>query len=172
MLSAPAPLCTSNGSGGGNWSSAATWSAGCNGGAGGVPISTDNVTIKNGDTVTIDTAAVCNSLTVGEGTSGILIFDSTTAWTLTVGTNVTIASGGTFQSATTGTVTTHALSLGGDLTNNGTLDFSTNTNTAAAGITFTGAANNTFGGSGSTTDILSLTINKGTSNANVLELNP
>jgi CSLREA domain-containing protein len=169
---APMATCTSNGTGGGNWNTGTTWS-GCTGG-GGIPAAADDVTIKNGDTVTIDTtaAAVCNSLTVGEGTSGILQFNSTAAQTITVTTNVTIASGGTFQSATTGTVTTHSLSLGGNLTNNGTLDFSTNANTAGAGITFTGAANNTFGGTGATTDIRALTINKGTSNANILELNP
>src|SRR5205085_3227910 len=97
---------------------------------------------------------------------------STTARTLTVGSNVTIATNGIFQSATTGTVTTHVLSVGANLTNNGVLDFSTNANTAGAAITFTGAANNTFGGTGATTDIRTLTINKGTSNANVLELNP
>ena len=62
--------------------------------------------------------------------------------------------------------------VGGNLTNNGTLDFSTNGGFAGAGITFTGAANNTFGGTGATTDIRSITLNKGTSSANVLELNP
>ena len=85
---------------------------------------------------------------------------------------MTIAPGGTFQSAATGTVTTHVLSLAGNLTNNGTLEFSTNGNTAGADITFTGASNNTFGGSGATTDIRTITINKGTSFANTLELNP
>ncbi|HMK25760.1 MAG TPA: T9SS type A sorting domain-containing protein [Chitinophagaceae bacterium] len=152
---------------GGLWSSTATWVGGV------LPSAFDNVTIVNGATVTIDvTTAVCLNLTVGQGTSGILNYLSTIASTLTVGANVTIAVGGTFQSATTGTVTTHLLSLAGNLTNNGILDFSTNANTAAATITFTGATNNTFGGSGATTDIRTMTINKGTSNANILELNP
>ena len=69
-------------------------------------------------------------------------------------------------------MTTHVLSLGGNLTNNGTLDFSTNGNTAGANITFTGASNNTFGGSGTVTDIRTITIDKGTSFSNTLELNP
>src|SRR5262249_55886911 len=128
-----------------------------------------NVTIVSGATVTIDTAAVALSVTVNNGAT--LIWDATTARTLTVGTLVTINSGGIFQSATTGTITTHVLTVGTDLTNNGTLDFSTNANPAGAGITFTGAANNTFGGAGATTDIRALTINKGTANTNVLELN-
>src|SRR2546423_217158 len=151
---------------GGNWSSTATWAGGV------VPTATDDVTIVDGATVTIDTAAVALDVTVGQGTSGVLQFDATTVRTLTVGLNVTINSGGTLQSATTGTVTTHTLSVGGNLTNNGTLNLSTNANTAAAGLTFTNTTNNTFGGTGATTNIRTLTINKGTSNANILELNP
>jgi hypothetical protein len=64
----------------------------------------------------------------------------------------------------------HRLTLGGNLTNNGVLDFSTNNNMAAASITFTGASNNTFGGSGPVTDISWITIEKGTPRANILEL--
>jgi hypothetical protein len=149
----------------GNWSATTTWAGGV------VPTAGDNVTIANGATVTIDVAANAYSLTVGQGTSGILQYASATAQTLTVGTDVTIASSGTFRSNTAGTITTHSLSLGGNLTNNGTLDFSTNTNTAGAGITFTGAANNTFGGTGATTDVRAITINKGTTTTPVLELN-
>ena len=49
-------------------------------------------------------------------------------------------------------------------------DLSTNGGLAGAAISFTGAAN-TFGGTGATTDIHSITVNKGTSSANILELN-
>jgi hypothetical protein len=147
----------------GNWSAATTWAGGV------VPTSSDNVTIATGSIITIDTAAVAFGVTVNTG--GILQYEPTTARTLTVGSSVTINTGGTFQSAATGTQIGHVLSVGTDLTNNGTLDFSTNTNTAGATITFTGAANNTFGGTGTTTDIRAITINKGTSSASVLELN-
>ncbi|HMF57209.1 MAG TPA: DUF4214 domain-containing protein [Pyrinomonadaceae bacterium] len=150
---------------GGPWSSTATWSGGV------VPVNTDNVTIADGATVTIDTAAVALNVTVGTGGAAAnLVWDATAARTLTVGQAVTVASNGTFQSAASGIVTTHVLSVGTDLTNNGVLDFSTSGNAAGAGITFTGAANNTFSGTGATTDIRAITINKGTSNANILEL--
>lgn len=157
---------TSNGTGGGLWSATTTWSGGV------VPTANDSVTIQDGDVVTLDASGSAYMLTVGGGNSGILQFEPTTARVLTIAYDVIIAAGGLFQSAATGTQTGHVLSLGGNLTNNGTLDFSTNSNTAGAGITFTGATNNTFGGTGAVTDISQLTINKGTSNTNILELNP
>ena len=153
---------------GGNWSSTLTWVGGV------VPTSGDNVTIADAATVTIDTAANAFSVSVGTG-SGLpatLQYEAATARSLTVLTNVNVATNGVLQSAATGTITTHALSITGNLTNNGVLDLSTNTNTAGAVLTFTGAASNTFGGTGATTDVRTITINKGTSNANVLELNP
>src|SRR6185436_1979711 len=89
---------------------------------------------------------------------------------VTVTTNVYIAPGGTLQTNPAGAQTGHTLSVGGNLTNDGTLDLSTSANTSGARLTFTGAASNTFGGAGATTDLRTLTINKGTSNANILEI--
>jgi hypothetical protein len=149
---------------GGNWSSTGTWVGGV------VPTASDNATIVDGATVTIDAAASAYSLTVGGGTSGILQFEQITARTLTVGTNVTVAAGGTFRSNTAGTQTVHILSLAGNLTNNGTIDFSTNTNTAGAGITFTGSNNATFSGIGATTDLFNLVMSKSAQSV-VVEIN-
>ena len=129
------------------------------------------MTIQSGCTITIDTAAA-TALSVAIQSGGTLQFDDVSGTNLTVAQSVTIDGGGTFQSNPAGTLTTHTLSVGGNLTNNGTLDFSTNTNLGGAGITFTGAASNTFGGTGATTNVRTITINKGTSNVNVLELNP
>ena len=152
---------------GGLWSAAGTWVGGV------VPGPGDNATIVTGATVTIDSSN-CLNLTIQTG--AILQYEATTARTLTVGQSVNVNSGGTFQSATTGTQTGHVLSIGGDLTNGGTIDFSTNANTAGAGITFTSAtdATCTLNG-GSTTDFkqtAGLTVNKGTNNTPMLTFNP
>jgi hypothetical protein len=143
----------------GAWSSPATWDPG-------VPGPTDDVVIGASTSVTIDTTPITvNSLTV----NGTLEYDATLR-ALTVTTNVSIAPGGTLQTNTVGAQTGHTLTVGGNLTNGGTLDLSTSGNTSGARLTFTGAASNTFGGAGATTDLRTLTINKGTSNANILEI--
>src|SRR5204862_99753 len=98
-------------------------------------------------------------------------WDATTPRTLTVGNNVTVSGQGQFLGPASGTVTTHVLSIGGNLTNDGTLDFSTNGNTAGANLTFTGAANASATGSGGTWNILTITLNKGTSSASTLDWN-
>ncbi|MBP7147259.1 MAG: DUF11 domain-containing protein [Acidobacteria bacterium] len=139
---------------GGLWSSTSTWSTNVLPGVG------DNVTIGDGCTVTIDTAPTINMLTVGQGTSGVLEFEAAAARTLTVVQGVTINPGGTFQSAATGTTTGHMLSVGANLTNNGTLDFSTNGNTAGAELRFVNSTDNTLAGSG-TTDLRLLSLSKG-----------
>jgi len=156
---------------GGNWSAGATWIGGV------VPGANDSVTISDGATVTINTTALAKGVTVGTGsrTPATLIWDAAAARTLTVGGSVFISSNGAFQTPTSGSVTTHLLTLSGDLINDGVLDFQTK---VAAGIgslgsdiTFNGATSNTFGGAGSRTNIQRMTVNKG-SQANVLELNP
>ena len=150
---------------GGNWSSPATWS-------GGVPTAADSVSIDSGCTVTIDTAATALSLIIFNG--GVLQYEETTARTLAIGDYVTVGVGGIFQSAATGTQTGHVLSVGGGLTNAGTIDFSTNTDTAGAGIVFTGAANTSLVNSGSLDlrQANGITLNKGTSAASMLDFFP
>ena len=150
---------------GGNWSSTSSWTGGVLPGGG------DTVTIGSGCTITVDTSASVLNLAVNSG--GTLEFESTTARTLTV--TFAVTNNGTIRSNATGTVTTHMLSVGTDLTNNGTLDFSTNGDTAGAELRFTGAANNSFSGTGATTDLRLLTVAKGAGNVTtsspVLDIN-
>lgn len=151
---------------GGLWSSPSTWVGGV------VPGPGDDVMISAGSAVVIDTDVTVANLTVGPEVSfnsGILTFDPTTARSLTVSGNLTIQLG-FLTTPDSGTVTTHTITVGGNLTNNGFLDLSTNNNQAGAGLIFTGAANNTFGGGGPETNIRTITVNKGTSTANILEL--
>ncbi|MEY2539645.1 MAG: hypothetical protein QOG67_3385 [Verrucomicrobiota bacterium] len=154
----------------GNWSATSTWVGGVIPGAG------DNVTIADGSVVTIDTDAVAYNLTVGQVGSGQLQFETTTARTLTVSGSVTVSANAKFITEVTNasSVTTHLLSVGGNLTNNGTVDFCTNPGlggtSAGASITFTGTGDATFSGVGaSITDIRAITINKDSSCT--LELN-
>ena len=108
------------------WSVATTWTPN------GVPTASDNVTIPNGFTVTVDAAAnTCYNCTIENGGS------------------VVVASG-----------TSYILTVNGNLTNNGTLDLYSSAS-IYAGLTFTGAWDATFSGTGATTDIYTLTSNKG-----------
>jgi hypothetical protein len=151
---------------GGNWNSTSTWVGGT------VPGSADDVIIADGATVTINANASALSITVGQGTSGILQFEQNSARGFLVEGDVTVAAGGTFRSSLAGAQTGHLLLVGGSIINNGTLDFSTNGNTAGALIEFTGATNETFGGSGAITDVAAITIDKGSNQSAILELNP
>ncbi|MEK7650593.1 MAG: hypothetical protein AAB364_01840 [Patescibacteria group bacterium] len=62
--------CQSNGTGGGNWNTAGTWTS-C---GGTVPQAADTVTIVNGDTVTLDVDSAITSITINNG--GILTTDN------------------------------------------------------------------------------------------------
>ncbi len=159
-----APLATCTSTGTGTWSTAGIWSCGF------VPTAADDVVIAGSTTVTIDTAAVALNVTVNS--NGILTWDATTAYTLIVGNNVTVAGGGAFNGPATGTVTSHMLTIGGTLTNDGQVDFNTNGGTAGADLTFTGAANVTAQGSGGGWNFRNIIVNKGTSSASVLNWNP
>lgn len=150
---------------GGNWSDNATWVGGI------IPTATDAVIIADGAVVTVDVAADALSLEVGQGTSGSLTFDALNAQTLSVASDVTISSGGIFQADNAGAQNGHTLIVGGNLTNNGTLDFSSNAGASGIQIAFTGAANATFSGNGAVTDIYRIIVNKGTDVTSILELN-
>lgn len=146
---------------GGLWSAPATW-------GGTLPTAGDAVSIGTGCTVTIDTAAVAFSVFINTG--GVLQYEATTARSLSVGSNVILSAGATFQSATTGTQTGHTLNVIGNITTDGILDFSTNADTAGASIVF-GASptGSVINGGGPTTDVRGITVAKG-AQATVVEL--
>lgn len=163
---------------GGPWSAPSTWVGGV------VPAAGDNVTIAGGATVIIDTAAFAGSVTVGGagslaeettftagegGAPAMLRFGETAGFSLTVDNDVTIGPGDAFSTGG-GNANAHALRVGGNLTNNGTLDFATNNNQAGAQLVFTGSQSNTFGGTGPVTDIMWMEVDKGNSSANILEI--
>lgn len=141
-----------------NWSSTSTWVGGV------VPTSGDNVTIAANREVVIDTDAQALNLTVSSGS--ILRYEPTTARTLTVTQSISIAANGTLTTSLNqaSTQTGHVLSVGGNITNNGTLDFSTypgaSGNSAAAKIVFTGVTDASFTGPGQNTDLREVELNK------------
>lgn len=110
----------------GNWSQNNTWQR-WNGtawvAAGATPTSSDNVTIVSTHTVTVNvTNAICNDLTVGNGSAAILrIGNNNVARSLTVNGNITIASGASLT-VNTGNAATHTINSYGNITNNGTLN--------------------------------------------------
>lgn len=156
----------------GLWSAASTWSSGA------VPTAFDNVTISDGHTVTIDANGVALSLTVGSGSgsAAILQHDAVaTARTLTVSGNMVINSNGTYKSGASASAT-HTLSVGGNFNINGAGVFNglASTNNKI-NITFTGATNNSFTTSATSTTTLNVvTVNKpanGTTKS-ILDFNP
>lgn len=154
---------------GGPWSSPATWVGNV------VPGSGDNVTIVDGATVTIDTQAAVNDLTVGStagrpdagikgfqpegGAPAVLKFGETGTFSLTAGADVTINSNGTFSTGS-GNANQHVLRVRGNIKNDGVLDLSTNNDQAGAGLVFEGRSSNTFSGSGPVTDVRTITLDK------------
>jgi len=138
--------------GDGTWS-AMTWSPA------GTPGSSDAVIIADGHTVTIDQTVSAASLTVGQGTSGVLTFDGVSARAVTVTGDIIIAAGALFVVQASGTFT-NTLSIGGNLVNNGTFDMSLGTTTTICNVTFTKAGDQTINGSGTTTRFRGITLSK------------
>jgi hypothetical protein len=150
------------------WTATTSWNDGT------VPTTADNVTIQSGCTLAIDTAApTALSVTVQNG--GTLVYSTLTASTLTVLSDVTVDTGGTFN-AGTGVLQTHILNIGGsstasgaagNLTVNGTFDMF---GTASVTTNFFGSTNGTLSGSGATADFFSIVGQKGTNQTAILDV--
>lgn len=112
------------------------------------------------------TATGTGSLTVNFGTQATNLITITIAGNVTIGNNTRVGVGA-FNAI-------HNMTLSGNLTNNGTIDFSNGTQytastTGAMNLTFTGATDNTFACNG-LTDLYILTVNKGLSSTNILSV--
>jgi hypothetical protein len=141
-----------------NWDVNTNWSTTAGGASCGcTPGANDNVIIRNDHTVTMNVTTTVNSITVGEGTSGILQGLAGTGVTLTLNGSLTVSAGGTLR-ATGGTANnTTTINIAGNLTNNGTL---TTTATAGSGanarrqdidFVLNGTSNQQIGGTATTT---------------------
>lgn len=135
----------------------------------GVPTATDNVTIRNGHTVTVNTDMVCNNLTVGEGAGGILrIGNNGTARDMDVNGTITVMPGGNF-SVNTSSNTTHNLNLKGNIVNNGTINFQSDANSLCM-VNCLNDGNQNISGTGGTNNYYRFNLNMGTSVSNVLNV--
>ena len=147
----------------GNWTNAAIWTPT------GVPTSTNDVTIANGHTVTINANITCNDLIIGTGAaSAVLRFSGNTARTVNVFKNLTVNSSASFLILSTSN-TTHLLNIGGNLTNSGTFRMFQDNN-SLCNVTFNKNGNQTISGTGALTRFNRITLNMGTSANNILEV--
>ena len=151
---------------GGAWSNPATWVGRA------VPVDGDDVTIVSGAMVIIDSDVTVGTLTV----SGTLQFNELTPQVLTANNIITVNGKGILRSAPAGTVKTHQLIAQSSIINNGTIDFSSNSNETGVEIVFTGSGNAIFSCSDAVLTNLrktnGLILNKGTSAASVLSFMP
>jgi len=147
---------------GGNWNNPAIWTPT------GVPTSTNNVTISNGHTVVINANINVSNLTIGSGSAAQLRFSGNTARTVSVANNVTVSANATFSILSTSNAT-HSLTIGGNLLNNGTFRMFEDNN-SLCNVIFNRNGNQTVSGTGPLTRFNRITVNMGTSSANVLEV--
>ena len=101
--------------------------------------------------------------------NGKLRFANGIARTLAVDADIQIGSGASFDVSGAGVAVTNNVTLGGSLTNNGTLDF--NVGGKTANLSFTGSTNtNLTGPTGVLTNLYTLTVNKGVGRAAILSM--
>ncbi|MDD4968315.1 MAG: hypothetical protein PHT07_02685 [Paludibacter sp.] len=138
-----------------------------------LPTATSTTEIKAGDAMVVNASGL---LSGNLNVNGSLSYHTTTVSSLTVSGSVNIGITGSFTSPASGTVLTHALNIGGstaagvggNLVVNGVFNMNAFP-TAGVVVTFFGSSNNTISGSGTTINFYSIVVNKGTSNASILE---
>jgi hypothetical protein len=143
----------------GNWSTPATWLPV------GVPSLTDSITIRTGNTVTMDVNGVCNALNV-IGT--LKLGNNATARTLTVSTNISVNATGLLES-NNASAATHTLTMSGNITNNGTINFAT-AGTSLCNVVFNNTKSGTISGTGATNKYNRITLNMGSTANNIMDV--
>jgi hypothetical protein len=109
---------------------------------------------------------ISGNLTV---TAGTLTFDGAAARAVAVTGNITIGAGGTFITQAAGAFT-NTLSVTGDISNAGVLDFSRAGTTLVCDVTFNKNGNQTVSGAGATTRFHKMTLDMGATKDNILEI--
>jgi hypothetical protein len=142
-----------------NWNVNSTWSTAGYGGASATsyPQANDTAKIGNTYTITVNTNISCTQLDIGQGTSGILQFSGASSYTLAVSGNVTVNAGGTLI-YNNNSSRTHVMQVGGNFTNNGTVDFYFDANDIV-NLTFNTSLSTVVSGSG-TWALNNVTVNK------------
>ncbi|MCX6137150.1 MAG: hypothetical protein NTV54_06620 [Ignavibacteriales bacterium] len=153
----------------GSWSNGATWNAG-----GTIPNISSSVTIADGHTVTIDTTvANAANITVGQGggsASTLLIGGSNAiARTINVTGDITVRANGILRANTASVTTGHIINAMGNFYNNGTIDLAPS-GSSACSVNFNKAGGQTISGPGTQTNFYKMTLNMGSSSANVLDV--
>lgn len=147
----------------GNWNNPGSWLPV------GVPTAADNVTILNGHTITVNSDALANDLTVGQGTSGVLrIGNNGTVRTINVNNNIFVNTGAQFITNSASNAV-HLINVIGNITNNGTLDFATDANSLCQ-ATFIKNGNQSITGTGLVNNFSTMILNMGTSELNTLNI--
>jgi hypothetical protein len=153
---------------GGNWSTTSTWSTVNYGGssAAGFPGTNDTAKIGNGYTIVVNTNSACAQLDIGQGVSGIVQYSGASAYSLTVGGNVTVNAGASLLYNLNST-RTHTLLVGGNIMNNGSVSLYYDGNDFV-NLTINTALTTTVSGTGSWA-LNNVTVNK-TSAAAIVEV--
>lgn len=133
----------------GLWSVNSSWSTVGHGSfinTGTYPTKGDVVFIGDGHNISMNVNSITASITVGQGTSGSLLYSNYLTFLMVVAGNLTINNGATFGYASNSN-RMHNLFISGSIINNGTFDVYYDANDFV-NITFNSAINTTISGSG------------------------
>jgi len=157
----------------GTWNNNANWESSSDNSSWGnstlIPTSSAQyITIQTGHTITIDASVSASTISI-DG-SATLTFDGIAVRNVTVQGDIIVANTlGSFITQSAGSFV-NTLTITGNISNQGTLDFSRGGTTLVCDITFNKNGNQTITGTGTTTRFNEMNVNMGTSNANILEI--